>query len=428
MSRLSKALRTRVPRSSFGTWSPAPERRDPIDILREQERSRIPALLPILHGRMLESPYSFYRGNAAIMAADLARVTTTGLRVQLCGDAHLSNFGGYMTAEGRLIFDVNDFDETLPGPWEWDLMRLCGSIPVACSSHRFAKSTAEAAIEAASRAYCEGMRRYARMAPLDIWYARIDAKRLLRSEITMAASAERLLPKLASEDGHGLRFVDKPPLFRGLDDADTNVVIAHGVLRTYRLSLPVHVRELLDRYHLVDLAMKIVGVGSVGTLCLVALFLADEDQPLLLQLKEAQTSVYEAHLPKSAFENHGERIAVGQRLMQAASDLFLGWTNDGGRDYYVRQLRDMKASVDLDAITPEHLIEYAAQCGSALARGHARTGEPAAIAEYLGSGKKLVEAMVRFAFAYAEQVEHDYSAFLQAMKTGALSSLSPREQ
>lgn len=363
---------------------------------------------------MRVSPFAFYRGNAAIMAADLAGIPTTGLRVQACGDAHLLNFGAFATPERRLVFDVEDFDETLMGPWEWDILRLCASLPLACEAHGIARRYGDEAIGAVVRTYRDAMRVYARMAPLDVWYARVDVKALLRSELTFAPSAEQIVPKLTVNERGTLRFVDRPPLFTRISDADRHAAIAHGVLRTYRASLPLHVRALLDRYHLVDLAMKIVGIGSVGTLCLVALFTAEDDQPLLLQLKEAQASVLEEHLAKSPFATHGERVVAGAHMMQAATDLFLGWTSEGGRDFYVRQLRDMKASIDLEQIAPAQLVDYAAHCGATLARAHARSGEPGAIAAYLGRSDRFVTAVGRFAHAYAKQTQRDYDAFVRA--------------
>lgn len=358
-----------------------------MELLDENERGRIPALVQLRHERMRADAFGFYRGNAAIMAADLAAIPVTGLRVQLGGDAHVMNFGGYATPERRVVFDVNDFDETLAGPWEWDVARLCASFPIAASNRNFRQRVGDDAAHAAAQAYRLRMRELALLSPLDVWYSSIDVRGMLVEELTAPQSATRVKPTAEME------------------------TLARSALETYRRSLPLHVRTLLDRYHVVETFEHPVGVGSLGLITLIVHMEADPGQALYLQFKEAVASVLEAYLEPSPFENHGERAIVGQHLMQAASDLFLGWTREGGHDLYVRQLRDMKASLDFERITPEQLVDYATRCGAVLARAHARTGEPLAIANYLGSKDVFERSLTRFARAYAAQVERDYETF-----------------
>ena len=387
----AKALRKRVPRNTFAHWKPAHDRRDPVELLRESEAGRISQLLLLRHERMRASPFAFYRGGAALMAADLAPLAVTGLRVQLGGDAHLLNFGGYATPERNLIFDVNDFDETLPGPWEWDVARLCASGPLAALYRSFDRRYGEEAAYEAARSYRRRMRALAERSPLDIWYSRVDVRGLIAKELTPPRNAERVKPTPEHE------------------------TLAHGTLATYRASLLPFVRTLLDRYRLVDVFEHPVGVGSVGLLTLIAAFEARENERLYLQIKEAQASVLEPYLGASVYANHGQRAIAGQRAMQAATDPFVGWTSEGGRDFYVRQLRDEKASLDLEGITAVQLVDFMRRCGAVLARAHARTGDPQAIADYLGSGEAFERAMARFAVAYARQVEADYASFCQKM-------------
>ncbi len=369
---------------------------------------------------MCASPFGFYRGAAAIMAADLARIPVTGLRVQLCGDAHLANFGGFATPERRFVFDVNDFDETLPGPWEWDVLRLAASVEIAAREGGIRRRARAGVVCATVRAYRVQMRRYAAMTPLDIWYSHLDARRVEALRGCTTSSGEHVPPNLV-RDKHGVsHFVANPPLVEPLDPADDRVVGARRIFTAYRDTLPAHIRVLFERYRLVDLARKVVGVGSVGTRCLVALFSTDRDEPLLLQLKEATASVLETELSHSPFSNHGERVVVGQRLMQAASDLFLGWT-DGpdGRDYYVRQLRDMKAAVDPSTLRTGELTDYAVHCGAVLARAHARSGDPQAIAAYLGGSDTFDRAVTRFAASYARQNALDRAAVCKSLSSEA---------
>lgn len=383
----AKALRKHVPRTALSQWQPAPDRRDPIELLHETEQGRIPALLTLRHERMRADVYGFYRGGAALMAADLAGCPVTGLRAQLCGDAHFQNFGGYATPERNLIFDLDDFDETLPGPWEWDVARLCASAPLVATIRSFGKRAGEEAAFAAARGYRRYMARLAKCSPLEIWYSRVDVRGLLAKELTPPRTAEHVNP------------------------TPEHLELAHGMLTKYRQSLQPHVRTLLERYHPVELFEHPVGVGSVGLLTMIAHLEAREGEALYLQIKEAQASVLEPYLGGSVYKNHGERAIVGQRLMQAATDLFVGWTSEDGHDFYVRQLRDGKASLDLENIDAEQLVDFARRCGSVLARAHARTGDPQAIAAYLGSSDAFEEGMVGFARAYAAQVERDYEEF-----------------
>jgi uncharacterized protein (DUF2252 family) len=394
----AKGLRDAIPRSTLAQWSPLANRRDPLEVLAEEESTRIPELLPLRHQRMLESPFAFYRGCAAVMASDLAPVPVTALHVQLCGDAHIMNFGGYATPERNLVFDVVDFDETLPGPWEWDVARLCASLPLACAVRGFPASLADDAAYGAARQYRKKIRALAERSPLEIFYSRVDVRGMLAHELTAPLSATHVKPSAQQES------------------------LTRGAIAQYRQSLLPHVRRLLDRYTIVNVFQKIVGVGSVGTMCMVAELEARPGERLYLQLKEAQVSALEAYLPRSEFANHGERVVAGQRAIQAATDLFLGWMRSGSRDYYVRQLRDAKASLDLEAVNRQDLVDYARRCGAVLARGHARSGDPNAIAQYLGKADAFDTAMVAFARSYAKQVDRDYEAFAKAQNargTGA---------
>jgi uncharacterized protein (DUF2252 family) len=383
----AKALRKRVPRTSFAQWAPAANRRDPVELLHETEAGRIPELLTLRHARMRENPFAYYRGCAAIMAADLAPLPTTHLRVQLGGDAHLMNFGGYATPERNLVFDVNDFDETLPGPWEWDVARLCASAPLAALIRSFGKKAGDEAAYAAAQSYRQRMRALAARSPLEIWYSRVDVRGTLAHELTKPRNADIVKPTPEHE------------------------TLARSTLTKYHATLLPSVRTLLERYHPVDFFEHPVGIGSVGLLTLIAAFEAREGEHLYLQIKEAQASVLEPYLGRSVYANHGERAIAGQHLMQAATDAFVGWTSESGRDFYVRQLRDGKASLDIDGIDADELVDFARRCGAVLARAHARAGDPQGIAAYLGSSDAFEEGMVGFARVYAAQVERDYSAF-----------------
>jgi uncharacterized protein (DUF2252 family) len=436
-----KSLRGSTPRSCHAEWCSPADRRDPVEIIIESSIDRVAHLLPIRYGRMQESPFAFYRGAAAIMAADLARTPTTGLRVQLCGDCHLLNFGVFATPERNLIFDVNDFDETLPGPWEWDLKRLAASFVVAGRHNDFRAGESRAAALAAVRSYRRQMARFAGMRALDVWYERIDVEDLLdrfpgktireqtEAQIHKASRgmAEHELPSLLDPHGGHPRIRDNPPLIYHPTHAEGLELIENlrQAFQEYRQTLPEERRVLLDRYHLTDHAVKVVGVGSVGTRCGILLLVAAPDDPLFLQVKEARPSVLEPYAGKSIYAHSGERVVVGQRLIQAASDLFLGWTHGhAGRHFYVRQTLDVKVRPTVEIYPPKVLALYGEACGWALARAHARSGDPAQLAAYLGSSERFDQAIADFAEAYADQNERDYEAFVHAIREGRLVATS----
>ena len=446
-----KALRSETPRSSHAAWQPPENRADPVALLAAQNANRVPELVPIRHGRMLASPFAFFRGGAAVMAADLADTPQTGIQVQLCGDAHLSNFGGFASAERSLVFDINDFDETLPGPWEWDVKRLAASFEIAGRDRGFSESVRRAAVLNSVGAYRTAMRRFASMKNLELWYSRLDLEALLPTierEVgkAPARNVERNLAKARTKDSMRAlakltQLVDGEPRFRG----DPPLVVPvrdllapreleefrdhmHELFRTYRASLQDDRRLLLEAYRFVDLARKVVGVGSVGTRSWVMLLIGrDNDDPLLLQVKEANASVLEPFAGASGYRNAGQRVVAGQRLMQASSDILLGWIRVKGfdgqqRDFYVRQLWDWKTSLDLENVMPKGLTAYAQMCGWTLARAHARSGDRIAIASYLGSGDALDRALADFASAYADQNERDYRVFADAVETGRIEA------
>jgi uncharacterized protein (DUF2252 family) len=428
-----KARRARVPRSAHAGWRPPADRPDPVAVLEESSEGRLPDLVPIRYGRMLESPFTFLRGSPAVMAADLAVTPVSGIPVQCCGDAHLMNFGVYASPERHLLFDLNDFDEALPGPWEWDLKRLAASCVVAARANQVRGPDCVAVARACARSYRERTRQYAQMRLLDVWYSRVDAAAAFalfsRDGTRGAAQAKkkargrtslRALAKLAAPRDGVLRILDDPPLVEhvhreGLSELVRRVFLGYdGTLQDDR-------RALLKRYRFVDFARKVVGVGSVGTRCYIALFDGSHaEDPLFLQIKEARASVLEPHLKPSPYRNHGHRVVSGQRLLQSASDVFLGWTREGEYDFYVRQLRDMKATADLAGMTAADLGEYAALCGWVLARAHARSGDAARVSGYLGKGDAFDEALAAFAAAYADQTERDYQAFRAAVRSGRL--------
>jgi uncharacterized protein (DUF2252 family) len=421
--------RQQVPRSSLGVWEPPPDRPDPIDVLRAQEQHRIPELLPIRHERMSASPFAFLRGAAAVMAGDLAGAPTTGLIVQACGDAHLLNFGIFASPERRLVFDVNDFDETLRAPFEWDVKRLATSVVVAARERSFPASDCAAAAYGAAETYRSQLRAFAAMGHLDVWYAHIEvqdlltllrkaqARKLEGNVLRRAQQATSLgaLGKLTEIVNGERRIIDSPPLIEHVPmRAD-----AARVASQYVSSLPEDRRALLRRYRPVDWARKVVGVGSVGTDDGIVLLLGDsDDDPLFVQVKEAEASVLEPFTGASAYANHGQRVVEGQRLMQAASDIFLGWTTIGDRHYYLRQLRDMKGSIPVEKLAASELIQYARACGAVLARAHARSGDPVAIAAYLGGGDVFERAISQFAIAYADQSDRDHQRMLEAIRSG----------
>jgi len=432
-----KILRDRVSRSTHGAWKPVERERDPIAILRKTDAGRVKTLLPIRYGRMRTSPFAFLRGSAAVMAFDLASTPTTGIPVQACGDAHLMNFGGFATPERNIIFDVNDFDETLPAPWEWDIKRLAASVMVAGRYRGFGGGRCADAVLATVRAYREKLREFSRLTPLEIWHARIEAHdvvdmvsqhdvRRLREEaagLMHVHTAGHLLPKMVVMRNGKLRIKDDPPLIFHEPGHDGYVRIAHALER-YCGSLSDEHRALLERYRFVDAALKVVGVGSVGTRCAVALFLAEDDEPLFLQFNEARPSVLEPYVGRSKYQNHGQRVVVGQRAMQSASDIFLGWSSTGnsGFDFYVRQLRDIKTSVNLDALKPSTFATYASHCACALARAHAKTGDAAMISGYLGKSDSFDRALLAFARSYSSATEGDYDALVKAIDSGQVSA------
>jgi uncharacterized protein (DUF2252 family) len=448
-----KTARLAVPRSLHASWAPPAGRRSPVDIIAEQATSREPELVPIRHGRMMVSPFTFYRGAAAIMAADLAVTPVSGLRARLCGDAHLLNFGGFASPERSLVFDVNDFDETLPGPWEWDVKRLAASIEVAGRDSGMKPPDRRSVVEATVRQYREAMRTLAEHTELGVWYARLDEVALVelaRSELGPkgAPNLQANLAKARSKDSMKAfsklttvvdgqpRITADPPLIvpmRDLVHGERGARMEdelHQLFRAYRSSLQADRRHLLEQYRIVDIARKVVGVGSVGTRCWVLLLMGRRDaDPLFLQVKEAQESVLAPYAGKSRVSNQGQRVVEGQRVMQAASYIFLGWLRATGldnrqRDFYVRQLWDGKVSVDPANLTPALLAAYGRVCGSTLARAHARSGDRIAIASYLGAGATFDRAVTDFAVAYADQNERDYRAFLGAVKTGVLPAES----
>jgi uncharacterized protein (DUF2252 family) len=433
--RAGAALRRAVPRSSHAAWSPAAHRPDPVAVLEENNSPRLPDLVPVRYGRMLTSPFAFLRGSAVIMANDLADTPSSGLRVQACGDAHLGNFGMFGTPERNLVFDVNDFDETLPGPWEWDVKRLAVSVVLAARNLRIDEGQAAAVVSAAVRAYRTRMGELATMGPLEVWYDRIDVatvraiarqeqakdlKRQLRVAKVRQRTSLRVLPKLTRVVNGTRKIIDDPPLIGHLDPETFD---GAAMIAAYTQSLPPDRRPLLDHYTVLDTARKVVGVGSVGTRCYLSL-LADADarSPLFLQLKEAMRAAAAAHADRSEFEHQGQRVVVGQRLMQAASDMFLGWTSYRGHHYYVRQYRDMKGSVNLDAMTSAGFASYAQVCGRTLARAHARSGDAATISGYLGRGTRFDEAVSAFAASYADQVIRDHEALAAAAHSGRVTA------
>jgi uncharacterized protein (DUF2252 family) len=446
-----RAAREESPRSRHAEWEPWAERPDPIALLEEQATSRVPELVPIRYGRMMASAFAFFRGAAYVMASDLAGTPRSGLNVQLCGDAHLSNFGGFASPERELIFDVNDFDETLPGPWEWDLKRLAASIAIAGRERGFTGKERRQTVRAAVAQYREAMHRVASQGDLEIWYSRIDRAELL-ARFEGEASAQQLktfnkttekakrkdntraFERLAHEVDGEPQIISDPPLIVRVEDllpqerAQEFQDGMHELLRAYRASLPNDRRHLLERFRYVDLARKVVGVGSVGTRAWVVLMLGrDNEDPLFLQCKEAQPSVLEPFLGKSEFGHHGRRVVEGQRLMQSSSDIMLGWLRTTGidgesRDFYVRQLWDWKSSADVGVMVPSGMTMYGRMCGATLARGHARSGDCIAIASYLGKGDTFDRALAEFAETYADQNELDHRALVEAVESGRVTA------
>jgi len=435
-AQVGREARTRVPASMHRAWVPAADRADPVALLEGQATSRVPELVPIRYGRMAASPFTFFRGAALPMAADLARTPVSGLNVQACGDAHLSNFGLFASPERNLLFDINDFDETLPGPWEWDLKRLATSLVVAGRELGFAPAVQAHAVHAAVHSYREHMAEFAQMSALEVFYARVDvdaitgfvnkrARPFLESTVKSSSKHDSLheLPKLTEIGPDGRRRIrDRPPVLTHRPDV-TGEALLLG-LAAYRESLLVDRRSLFDRYQFIDLALKVVGVGSVGLAAIVVLLDegADED-PVFLQIKEAQSSVLERFLGPSTYPTSGERVVSGQRLLQAAGDVLLGWAvGPGGRHFYIRQLQDQKGSAVVEAMTQDDLVSWGRLCGWALARGHARSGDPVAIAAYLGDDNAMDHALADFATAYADQNEKDSAALVAAIKSGRITA------
>ena len=431
-----REMRDAVPRETHAAWKPAADRPDPIALLEEQGKSRITDLLPIRYGRMLASPFGFFRGSANVMASDLAAAPRSHVDVQLAGDAHISNFGFYASPERDLLFDVNDIDETLPGPFEWDVKRLAASVVVVARTRGHApRLTRESVLNAVS-VYRDVVRALAHLETLRVWYSRMDYG-LLDSYArgTVAKMLQQVADAAVHHDGISEidrmvttvdgkpRLREQPPLMTHRPDL-VSLDSAASQLSQYRHTLVSDRRTLLGRYHAVDVALKVVGVGSVGTRCFVALLdAADGSDPLLLQVKEAQFSVLSAHLPKSRFRTHGERVVSGQRIMQSQSDIFLGWSRGAdGREYYWRQLRDMKGSFTLTDMSPSQLHAYAAGCAAALARAHARSGDPLVLAGYLGRSDVFERAIADFATAYADQAERDHAELAAAVKAGRIGA------
>ena len=447
-----KAARAEVPRSRHAIFEPQSRRPDPIKLLERQAKTRVPELVPIRYGRMLVSPFTFYRGGALIMASDLAATPRSGLQVQCCGDAHLSNFGVFASPERQLVFDLNDFDETLPGPWEWDVKRLAVSMLIAARDNDFAAKDQDKIVLQTVESYRTAMAGFAAMKNLDVWYAHLEIEKVLRDigpQLNQKGvkKTERMLAKARTKDSMAAfskltrivdgeaRIVAEPPLIVPIEDLaqgkerDEMFDGLHEILRSYRETLEHDRRVLLEEFRLTDFARKVVGVGSVGTRAWIALMLGRDDQdPLFLQMKEAEASVLEEFLGPSEFDNHGERVVNGQRLMQATSDIFLGWLHvesglDGHeRDFYGRQLKDWKGSAETEQMLPSGMSAYGRLCGWTLARAHARSGDRIAIASYLGKGPTFDRAILEFSRAYAEQNELDYTALAAAVKSGKITA------
>ena len=463
----------RTPAAAHRGWEPAAGRPSPVGLLLAQEADREPDLVPVRHGRMMISPFAFYRGTAVVMAEDLKDTPVAGLPVQLCGDAHLSNFGAFGSPERRLVFDLNDFDETLPGPFEYDVKRMVTSFVVAGRDNGFAGAETRAVARAAAAAYRTAMAAFAQLGTMDVWYASLDEDKITEAVRDAVASSKQAaknakpskkkraekqarlaelaekqtrqlsarartrdstqaLSKLGEAAGGGYRIASQPPVVIPLRDlapalspAETGQLVREQ-FRAYRATLQPDRRHLLEQFEVVDVARKVVGVGSVGTRAFIVLLQGrDARDPLFLQVKEATASVLEAHLPRSRYRQHGQRVVQGQRLMQAASDIYLGWTRgvDASRHFYWRQLRDMKSSLEIGAMTPVGLAMYARLCGWTLARAHARSGDPVAIAAYLGDDDAFDRSVTDFALRYADQNERDYAEFTAAVKSGRLAAV-----
>lgn len=429
-----KKLREKCPRSSHAVWKAPPDRRDPVDVIDEANIGRLPELVPIRHERMMLSPFTFYRGTALNMATDLATTPATGIRVQVCGDAHLGNFRLFGTPEGRVIFDIHDLDETLPAPWEWDVKRLAASFVVASRNNNLSKHVAREAVLNCVRSYREKMAEFGSMNVLEVWYASIEAEALIKNfrskrhrkhlakrlaKVRERSAFEHDFPKLTS-GGNNPQIREHPPTIYHWRKTE---YLGEEAFDNYRDTLPPYRQGLLKRFDIKDFAFKVVGVGSVGTACFVVLLMAGMKDPLFLQVKEARASVLEPYAGASIFPHHGQRVIMGHRFMQSSSDIFLGWTSGKtGRHYYVRQLRNAKVKFEVDRFDASHMIQFAEHCGATLARAHARTGEPATISGYLGKSDIFDRSIADFSVAYADQAERDYEAFVKVIRKGRLKA------
>jgi uncharacterized protein (DUF2252 family) len=438
---VGKALRETCPRKSHATWKPASDRQDAVQLILDAEKGRIPDLLPLRHGRMDQSAFTFYRGAAVTMAADLAATPTTGIHVQCCGDAHLCNFGGFATPERKVIFSINDLDETLSAPWEWDVKRLAASFVVACRDNGLKEAAAKDAVMTCARTYRESMAEFSQMKTLEVWYYAMNADELVedikdgklrkrgvkRLQKERAKSIEEdIFPKLVETKGDTLLIKDQlPTIFhkKGYPPGKIWSVLRTAFVR-YRDTLPTSTQSLLDRYEIVDAAIKVVGIGSVGTTCSIILLMAGQNDPLFLQVKEARASVLEPYAGKSPFSNHGQRVVTGYRLMQPASDLFLGWSLGlENRHFFIRQLRDVKVSIRVERFGRYEMDLYATWCGRALALSHARAGVSAILSGYMGKSDAFDQAIAAFSVAYADQNEKDYAALDRAVRKGMVKAV-----
>ena len=430
-----KSLREVVPRSAHATWQPSAQRPDIVSLLEESNRDRLPRLIPVRFARMLRSPLDCFRGSAIVMAEDLATLPSMNYRIQICGDCHLQNFGWFATPERNVIFDVNDFDETRAAPWEWDVKRLVTSVVLVARRLNATKGRQQELAGALLQEYRQHLAAYESLSPLETWYSRVDAEALLnnttdaearrRAQQTIDAARkktlDKLLPNLTEMVNTEMKFKDDPPRVCHPTDPVESLPSVSDLMRSYRTTLSDERRVLLDRYQLTDIALKVIGVGSVGLRCGIVLMVDSDQIPLVLQFKEARASVLEKFVGPSARGHHGQRIVFGQRLMQAASDLFLGWADGSdGRSYYIRQLRDMKFSVEIEKLALPEFEEYTRLCGWALARAHAKSGDASVISGYIGSSSQMDEAFAQFGMAYADQVERDFDTLTAAQKAGRI--------
>ena len=436
---MAKAIREKCSRRALGGWKASKDRHDPIDILIETSKGRVESLVPIRYGRMMASPFAFYRGGAAIMASDLSTTASTGIHLQICGDAHLVNFGGFATPERKLVFDINDFDETTIGPWEWDVKRLCASLVVAARANGFSADDARDIAWNAATAYRDHTAEYAAMPLLDAWYDHIDLQAVIdrMQDAQMKKLASKSVRKAMEHTAHTKEFVkltvaggspariqDEPPLIYHdnalLDDVAKDE--REGALEDYRQSLSPERRVLLDRFETVDAAVKVVGVGSVGTYCGISLLVSGAGDPLFLQFKEARASVIDPFIGKNPYPNQGQRVVAGQRLMQSASDIFLGWMQSPSRHFYVRQLRDAKVSPQIELMSTANLRRYGRLCAHTLARAHGRSGDAVLLSAFIGKSDAFADAITSFSVAYADQNERDHAAMVKAARAGRIDA------